>query len=207
MKLAVIFFITICLNASAKIYAQKLSLNESNASLQTVFKKITKQTNYRFLYTRELLKKSNKVSINLADESLEDALKQIFADQPITYLVYDKVVIIKDKVNTLGAKPVIAKTITGKVVDDLGAPLPGVTVNEKGSRNTVATDVNGNYKITVSDEQATLVFSFVGFKPQEVQPGSNTIVNVQLKANLSALNEVVVVGYGTQKRSDITGSV
>ncbi|WP_090469623.1 TonB-dependent receptor [Mucilaginibacter sp. OK268] len=206
MKLTVIFFIALCLNASAKIYAQNVNLSENNMSLQSIFKKITKQTEYRFLYTRELLKGTNSVNINVTNKPLKDVLKQIFADQPITYVVYDKVVVIKDKGTESPTTGRIERVITGQVVDERGGPLPGVTVNEKNTHNTTVTEKEGNYKLTVN-EQAILVFSYVGFKPQEIQVGVSGSLNVQLQPSMGALNEVVVVGYGKQKQTTITGAV
>ncbi|RNI31392.1 SusC/RagA family TonB-linked outer membrane protein [Rufibacter latericius] len=98
-------------------------------------------------------------------------------------------------------------TVKGKVTDDSGAGLPGVTVLLKGTTNAAPTDVNGAYSINVPSANGTLVFSYLGFLPQEVPINNRTTIDVQLGTDSKALDEVVVVGYGTQKRSDITGSV
>lgn len=99
-------------------------------------------------------------------------------------------------------------SITGKVTEaGTGTPLPGVSIKIKGATTSVTTDINGTYSITVPNAQTVLVFSYVGFKPQEIMVGDNKMVNITLEASTGNLNEVIVVGYGTQKKSDITGSV
>jgi TonB-linked SusC/RagA family outer membrane protein len=101
----------------------------------------------------------------------------------------------------------ISKVITGKVIDENGLPLPGVTVTLKGTTSAVGTDVNGAFKIEVPNNQAVLVFSFIGYASQEVSVSEKSVINVSLKNDAKSLNEVVVVGYGTQKRANVTGAV
>jgi len=98
------------------------------------------------------------------------------------------------------------RTVTGSVLSDDGSTLPGVSVLEKGTSNGAVTDADGNYSISVN-ENATLVFSFIGMKPQEVAVNNQTVINITLETDITQLSEVVVVGYGTQKKSDITGSI
>jgi TonB-linked SusC/RagA family outer membrane protein len=104
-------------------------------------------------------------------------------------------------------KPDAAKVITGKVTDDSGAALPGVTVTIKGTTTAVGTDINGAFRIVVPDEQAVLVFSSVGYASKEVAVSGKSVINVALTGDAKALNEIVVVGYGTQKRANVTGAV
>lgn len=101
----------------------------------------------------------------------------------------------------------MAITVKGKVLDDEGMPLPGVNVKVKNGKSATATDINGNYSISVESKSAVLVFSFLGFESQDVIVGDRTLINISLKAIPSRLDEVVVVGYGTVKRGDLTGSV
>jgi TonB-linked SusC/RagA family outer membrane protein len=100
-----------------------------------------------------------------------------------------------------------AKVITGKVTDESGAALPGVTVTIKGTTTAVGTDINGAFRIVVPDEQAVLVFSSVGYASKEVAVSGKSVINVALTGDAKALNEIVVVGYGTQKRANVTGAV
>ena len=99
------------------------------------------------------------------------------------------------------------KSITGTVTDDKGMPLPGVTVKEQNTSNGAVTDFDGNFNLTITQTDAVLIFSFVGFETQEVPVGNQTNITVSLKENLESLSEVVVIGYGTQKRADVTSAV
>ena len=107
----------------------------------------------------------------------------------------------------LTAAPLQSTTITGRVTDDAGAALPGANVVERGTTNGTVTDADGRYNITLASSDAVLVFSFVGAVTQQIPVDNQSEINVQLMADQSVLNEVVVVGYGTQKKSDITGAI
>ena len=109
--------------------------------------------------------------------------------------------------HVLAAAPPQAMTVSGRVTDDTGAALPGANVVERGTTNGTVTDVDGQYEISVSSRDAVLVFSFVGAVTQQVPVANKSEINVQLLADQSMLNEIVVVGYGTQKKSDITGAI
>jgi len=97
--------------------------------------------------------------------------------------------------------------VAGKVVDSKGNPLPGVSVSEKGTANGIVTDVNGNFKLTVANQSSVLVFRFLGYISQEVVVGNQTSFSIVLADDVRSLNEVVVVGYGTQKKRDLTGAI
>ncbi|OOQ57230.1 SusC/RagA family protein [Mucilaginibacter pedocola] len=130
-------------------------------------------------------------------------------NQPLTYVINGNTVVIRQNEPTApvtqeAAAPV---TITGVVTDEKGEPLPGVSIRLKGTGNGVVSGTNGQYSIRVDDDNAVLVFSFVGFTPQEVAVGGQTQINVTLKAQPAAIDEVVVVGYGTVKKRDLTGAV
>jgi TonB-dependent starch-binding outer membrane protein SusC len=98
-------------------------------------------------------------------------------------------------------------TVTGVVTDDQGVPLPGVTILEKGTKNSAMTDINGNFTITVASGESILVASFFGFENQEIIVGGQTQINITMQPSAENIEEVVVVGYGTVKKSDVTGSV
>jgi hypothetical protein len=104
------------------------------------------------------------------------------------------------------ANPVKVK-ITGKIIDETGEGLPGVSILEKGTSNGTATDIDGNYSISVEGSKSILVFSFVGYSPKEVTVGTQSMINVSLETDAATLEEVVVVGYGTQKKATITGAI
>jgi len=206
MKLTLILLTATFLQVSAATYAQKVTLKVKNATIKEVFEKIQAQTSYDFLYNVDELKLSEPVTLNLKNLDLKQALDICFSHQPLTYSIENTSIIITKKPAAVIEKEA-GKTITGRVTDSLGAGLPGVTVTEKNTRNAVITDLNGRYSITVTDSKAILVFSFIGFLPEESTVPDNGSINVKLKENNTNLNEVVVVGYGTQTKISLTGAI
>jgi TonB-linked SusC/RagA family outer membrane protein len=211
MKLTTVILLICSMHVSAISYSQTVTLSAKNVSLQTIFQQINKQVNYRFLYADELLQKTKKVSIEVKDVPLETVLAECFADQPFTYQILDKTIILKPKgVTPEMTTPLPSAVITGKVTDEVGQPLPGVSIKLKGTNTTAVTDVSGTYSLhtpTDNVQNGILIFSFVGFKTQEVTIGAGHVVNVQLLPESKALNEVVVIGYGTQKRGDVSSAI
>lgn len=187
----------------SKGYSQdKISINLHNVSLKNALKEIEKKSSYRFLYSDAILKQNDsKVDLQVTDATLSEIMPQLLGESKLTYQVNSNLVMI----TTPDAQSI---TIRGKVVDAKGQPLAGVTVFEKSSpANAVATDASGAYRITVSSRSATVVIRYVGFVSQEVAVGTQTEINATLQEENATLNEVVVVGYGTQKRGSVTGAV
>ncbi|WP_448701985.1 TonB-dependent receptor [Mucilaginibacter sp. AW1-3] len=191
------------LQVSAATYAQKITLKKNKASLEQVFDDIRNQSGYDFFYNLRLIQSAKPVTVNIKDAELKDALAEIFSNQPLTYTITteDKAIVVKEK--PVAIPP---KTITGKVTDEKGTPLIGVVIKCKSNGKGVTTDKDGNFLILVPNENEVLVFTYVGYKPREVN-ASSTNITVTLVEEISALNEVVVVGYGTQKRTDLTGAL
>ena len=211
MKL-VILLTVICLQVSASAVSQQITISEKNIPLEKVFKSLRKQTGYSFFYKVDLLQKAKPVSLNLNGVTLEEALSKCFEGQSFTYEILNKTVIIKpkavskiDKIQENRAAQLAE--ITGKVTSEAGEPLIGVTVVLKGTTMGSSTDVSGNYSLNVPDNEGTLVFSYIGFETKEVAIGNATTLNVTLSPDAKALEEVVVVGYGEQKKETLTGSV
>jgi TonB-linked SusC/RagA family outer membrane protein len=209
INLTFAFLITMLLQISLAADAQKVTFNKQNASLEDVLKEIRKQTDYNFLYTDEMMKGTKPVDAEFKNASLEDALKQCFAGQPLTYSINQKTVVIRrlPKTQKVAEVPLPPLLIKGKVTDTLGASIPGVNVKLKGTTTGTTTDTDGNYAISAPDGNGSLVFSYLGFNTQEVQINGRNTITIQLKERASALNEVVVVGYGTQKKVNLTGAV
>jgi TonB-linked SusC/RagA family outer membrane protein len=206
MKLTLVLLIVTILQVSASTYAQKVTLNVKKASLKEVFEQIQTQTSYDFLYKAEDLKLAKPVTLDLNNYSLKEALDICFNNQPLTYIIENTTILITKKVIQPVAENA-GRAITGKVTDSTGAALPGVTVKEKNTQNAVVTDKDGNYRITVADNNAVLVFSFIGFNTREITVGSDAAINIRLHENNTNLNEVVVVGYGTQTKANINGAI
>lgn len=213
MKLMIFFMVlgTMCVHASG--YAQRISLNLKEVSLEQALKAIGKKSGYHVLYNPLMMDKSKRVSVQLKDMPVEKALAQVFADEPLVYTVSKKTIVLKsvDKPNLRARNDVpqeaLQQQVLGSVTDSIG-PVPGVSVVVKGDRaNGTMTDEQGRFQLSVLDAQATLVFSNIGYETQEVALNGRSALNVKLKGVKADLDEVVVVGYGTQRKQDITGSV
>ncbi|HEV7333888.1 MAG TPA: TonB-dependent receptor [Flavisolibacter sp.] len=212
MKVTAFLLLAICLNASATGNAQKVSLDENNVALDKVFREIKKQTAYTFVYTDALLKKANKVSIHISNAALKDVLDLCFKNQPLTYTILNTMVVIKEKEVVANTEPAFAEPppveIRGKVVDKENNPLQGVTVLVAGSKNGTSTKSDGTFTLTVPDNNSiVLEFSSVGFQTKRVSVSNGSQVLVTLEEDVAGLNNVVVIGYGTVRKSDVTGSV
>ena len=204
MKLVLILLITTIIQANAASYAQTVSLNLKNASMKEVIEELRQQTGYHFLYKMQMLDETRKISLSVNNEPLDQVLEKCFADQPITFTINHNTVVLRKRITD--NNQVQAVKITGTVTDEKGLPLPGVSVKVKGTTSGIITDGNGKYAITVNDNKAVLEFTFLGFTKQEVSINGRTEINIKLLEAQTALNEVVVIGYGTVRRSDLTGA-
>ncbi|MEP6750642.1 MAG: TonB-dependent receptor plug domain-containing protein, partial [Bacteroidota bacterium] len=193
-----------------------ISLTVKNASLEKVIRKIEKQSPFRFVMDAALAKSISDISYDEKAKSVKEILNIILVPYHLNFEQDGKNIIVSrpqepnngiaisgDNENSAIEK----KPIKGKVVNEKDEPLAGVTVQEKSTSNAVTTDDRGNFSIMVNDNNAVLVFTYIGMSPFEMSPGTQQSLSVQLKAEQSTLGDVVVVGYGTQKRKDITGSV
>jgi len=206
MSLTIAFLFLGFLQQSSASEDQKITLIRGNASLVTVFGEIKKQTGYEFLYTKEMMRESKPVNVELKNSSLEEALEQCLADQPLTYIINQHTVVIRRKQELITSVTPPA-TIRGRVTDETGAPLPGVGVKIKSTSVGTTTDANGNYVVNAPDGNGTLIFSYIGYNEQEIDMNGRISINVVMQSQATTLNDVVVVGYGTQKKVNLTGAV
>jgi TonB-linked SusC/RagA family outer membrane protein len=183
--------------------SQVLTLSETKVSLKKVLTEIRKQSGYNMLYNSDLLERAGLVSINVKNVSLEKALDASVRDQPFGYQLKDKTILITPKRQSQKAVPPI--DVKGQVRDEKGLPLPGASIRVKGVSQATMTDANGNFALKGIDSQAILVISYVGYQPREMKAAA--MLAVSLEPEKSDLNEVVVIGYGTQKKSETTGSL
>lgn len=210
MKLTAIVLLTATLHVAAKGYTQKVTLSEKNVLLHKVFKEIRKQTGLEFLYTDEIVQQAGRVSIDLKNSSPETALNACFKNLPLTYVIIENTVVVKMKEEEAREEspPLPPVIIVGKVTDEDGLPIAGVSVQVKGTNTGVTTDANGIYSISVNEPAGkVLLFSSVGFATHEVSIGKQTEVNISLKKNIKAEETVVIVGFGKQKKVSVVGSV
>jgi TonB-dependent starch-binding outer membrane protein SusC len=211
MKLSTVLIIATCLQVSAKSFSQKVTLKENNISLVKVFEEIRKQTDYQFFYADEVVTTVKNISVNIRKGSIEEVLDICFKDQQLTYTISENTIIVKRKIiiADVNAPPPPVSTaidIKGKITDDKGQPLEGATVLVKGTNNGTKTDADGNFSIN-AEPNSTLIISYVGFETAEVKAGSRTNISIQMKPSIAVAEQVVVVGYGSQRKSDVTGAV
>lgn len=211
MKLLCLFMMIMLVQVSASTYSQntKLSVSGANISLEEVFGKIEDQSDFSFFYNLNQLNTSKKVKIDLKDQPIEDILNNVLEGTGLSYTINNKLIVIHGKGENQGAKMIGQQkvTIKGKVTDSSGQPLPGVAAVIKGTNSGTITDFDGNYTLANVPDNATLVFSFVGMKTQEVPVAGKTSISVKMQEETIGIEEVVAVGYGTQKKVNMTGSV
>ncbi len=210
MRLTFILVLLLAIHVSANVYSQqaKLSLSLTEVTVREVLKQIEEQSKFKFLLQDERLDIDKKISINIKDGSVDAILNEIFSSAQVKYVITDKNLVI---ITPAGEKNFIKsgqnKNVTGKISDDNGQPLPGVTILVKGTSKGTITDSDGNFNLAdVSPDQA-LVFSFIGMKTFELTVGSRSVFNVTMEVDAIGIEEVVAVGYGTQKKRDVIGSV
>lgn len=212
MKITVLllFSFIFCLHAEVT-HSQNLrfSIRKNNTKLEKVMSEIEQQSNYLFVYN-EKVDVNKTVSVNIKNLPLQEALKQLFANTDINYAVDGSYIILS--VNEIKSVDEIAqqqqRVVTGRVIDDLGEPMTGVSILEKGTTSGTITDMEGNYRITLTGERSVLQFSFIGYTPQEITVAANqTQLNVTMREDAAVLDEIVIVSYGTQKKRDVTGSI
>ncbi len=200
--------ITAMLQVSAKGFTQHLTFVKKNTTLKEVFNEINRQTGYSILWSGKNV--SYALDADFRNAPVTDVLNKSLAGHQLAYTIEDKTIVIRHKTapepDTSPAAPA-AIEVRGQVTDAKGAPMPGVTVVLKTDAKTgTVTDANGNFRISVQ-ENSTLVFKILGYKPVEVPVNGQSVLKVTMETTASDLSEVVVVGYGTQKKGDLTGAI
>ena len=211
MRLTATLLLATCLHLSAKTRAQQINLSEQHVSLDKVFKKITDQTGYLFVYRDEWIKQTKDVTISVHGAALKDVLDICFADQPFTYVIIDKMVVLKEK-----PAPVLVNAPQenglnprGRVADSTGAPLAGASIRIKGTTKGTQADVRGEFELKNIPEGTVLVVSYTGYVSREitVSAKSNTYHYTVLQRSLDQLDATVIQAYGTTSRRFDVGSI
>lgn len=200
LLLTSVFALTI--HASVLPQGTKMSIEVENQTIRQVIQEIEAKSEYRFFYNDRLADLDERVDFKVEDITEFEAIEQLLVGQDLAFeLMENNLVLI------MPASIALQQTLTGTITDSEGNPIPGVNIIVKGTTQGSISDANGKYTINVDDPNATLVFSFIGFTSQEVQVGNQTTINITLAESAIGLDEVVVVGYGTMKKADLTGAV
>lgn len=197
------FMLLSILHVSGAAFSQgTISISQKNVSIRQVLDEIEKSSNYKFIYRNENIDVNKIIDVDVTNADIKTTLKAIFSDREVSYRLFENNVVAINLNSALQDK-----NISGKVTDTSVSPLPGVTVVLKGTTQGTITDDDGNYSLSSVPEDGILVFSFVGMKTQEIQVSGRMVVNVVMEEDAIGIEEVVAVGYGTQKKAGVTGSV
>ena len=207
-KTSFLLLILVFSSMSFSVFGQQVTLNLTNVNLENVLTSISGQTDYTFSYNTQSINLTQKTSIKVSDLPLEEALQELFSGTKINYEVLgsNKILLTPKREDQSNGNHTQLKTVRGTVTDESGLPLPGATIMEKGTSNGVSADFDGNYSIAVPTN-AQLLISYLGYQPKEVEVNGQSEIDVTLITDANELNEVVVVGYGTQKKKDLTGAI
>lgn len=223
MKLTTLILIVSLFQLQANdTYGQKtkITLDLENVSLEQVFNKIESLTEFKFIYKDSEVDYRGTTSIRANREQIASVLEKLFKGSNVDYRIMDKQIILRsgkepielksttDKVSTNIAAPLVQQiAVSGTVADQDGQPLPGASIVEKGTTNGTQTDFDGNFSIQLADGNAILVVSYMGFATKEIAVNGQSNISISLAEDAAGLEEVVVVGFGTQKKTDLTGAV
>lgn len=208
MKLTILLT-AICLQVSASVYSQKITLSEKNATLNLLFDKIKEQSGYTFFYNNKSIKAQGTLNIQLSNATIEEALNKILLNKPFVYSIVDKIVVVKEQDISLFDRVMDyfnAIDLTGKVVDEKGLPLPQATVKVKNANRIVFTNKEGQFELKGLQNDAVLVISFIGYKTKEVSINGSRFLNIQMEPVSGDLEQVMVTGYQTISKERATGA-
>jgi len=212
MKLAVFLTVLCTFQAIAETKAQKITLNLHNTPLREVMREIQKQQGYLFFFRGDQIA-TKRISVELNQVELSEAMDRVLADQGLVWSIKNNTIVVKR--GTPPAPPVVTnetskrqqRTLTGRVTDEAGQPVQGATVTLRGTSIATTTDADGRYNLSVDEETGVLVFSMMGYDAVEKAIGTQPTIDVTLIASVSDLEEVVVVGYGTQSTRQLSSAV
>lgn len=208
-------------SSAQELLEKRISLRADDKSIKNILSQIEGEVNFKFVYSPAAIEAQRTVSINVQNQTVKQVFDSFFLPLNIKYRVLGNKIILSYQPETKGTsdakssllpnvesqKALADISISGKVSDEKGETLPGVSVTLKGTSRGATTNVNGEYTISVPDNKAILVFSFVGYNPQEIAVGNQSKIDIILKVDTKALDEVVVVGYGQQKKVSMTNAV
>ncbi len=207
-----ILFVTLTQTFAIDSYSQrtKITLDLKNKKVEEVIDAIEENTDFYFLYNKDMIDVDRRIDININKGNVDEVLEQVFKNTDISYSIRDRLILlINSEVEKLAPEIIRQQetSVSGKVTDSKRQPLPGVTVVVKGTTQGTVTNADGNYSISNVPGDAILFFSFVGMESQEIPVAGKNTINVVLAEASIGIEEVVAIGYGTVKKSDLTGSL
>ena len=192
--------------ASVQSQTMRVNINADNASTHSILEQIEKQTDYLFIYNTQEIDLSRKVSVHAQDETVMDVLSEVFRNTDIGYAVEGSNIMLMRKEARAEKKQQDGNKVSGRITDKSGEPIIGANVVIKGTTNGTITDIDGNYTLE-APASAILQISYVGYLTQDVPVNGESRVDIRLVEDTQQLEEVVVVGYGTQKKGELTSSI
>ena len=203
-KLDIILAFTLLLFSSSLVFSQdsKLTVNVKNTTIRETLKLIEAQSSYRFFYNDQLSGLNYLVTIEIEDTSIQNVLGLIFSDQKLTFTMLENSMVVISPVEIA-----LIRSVIGEITDGLGHPLPGVNVICLGTSRGTITDADDRFAIDVIGIEEVLRFSYIGYLSKDVVVDSQSTINIMMFEDQIQLDEVIVVGYGAQKKINLTGAI
>lgn len=217
MKLTLLLLISALCAMAGEGVSQSVTLSVKNASPEKIISVVREQTRFVFIYDKEILKNARKIDVTVKKMPVRDFLTMAFNNQPFTWSIVNQTVVLEKRADPLPKDrqkatsdlftPPVLIDVAGKVIDEMGLPVAGVTVSVKGTEIATSTDATGGYSFRQIEDRATLLFSGVNIETREIKLGSKKELLVTVKIKVSNMDEVVITGYGSKKMSEITGAL
>ncbi|WEK21631.1 MAG: TonB-dependent receptor [Candidatus Pedobacter colombiensis] len=210
INLITILMIATILQVNASGFAQNVTFTGKNVSLEQVFKEVRKQTGYNILLSVKKVSVDKRINVAFDQSSVNEVMNKCLDGLPLTYAIDNKTIVVKEKEKTLIGvikDYLSAEIIKGRVLGESGQPLPGASISVKGASGSTRSLEDGSFSISIPEKGAVLVISYIGYKSREIKIGDQNNITVRLEPVSSDLDQVVVVGYGSSRKKDLTGSV
>jgi TonB-dependent starch-binding outer membrane protein SusC len=198
------FFLIIILTTDSYSQEIGITLNFNEVALSNILDKIEEETGYFFLFNEKLIDTKQTISINITDKGISEVLEILFRKTNIKYSIVDNKIILAPEYMVFKDNQI---HVSGNITDENGNPLAGVNIKIEGTTIGTISDQKGKYSINISNANAVLIYSFIGYYQQKIEAGGKASINISMLPAVSNLEEVIVVGYGTAKKSDLTGSI
>lgn len=210
MRLCTLFLIcsmSIAYAIDLKAQTTEISMNAHNQTVESVLDQISKSTGFDFFFNNKHVDLNRRVTVDMKNGNIFTLLDMIFADTNVHYSVLDKKIILTVEGSKEGMMQQQVGRVTGKILDANGEPIIGASILEKGTTNGTVSDLDGNFSLSLNNTSTTLEISYIGYQTQTITVRAGQSVNVTMKEDMAQLEEVVVVGYGSQKKANLTGAV